>query len=122
MKIDNPPMRAARLEAEKSTHRFKLGAAIAKGKKVLSKAYNTNKTNPRFGSGDYDTLHSEGHAIYKAVRQGIDLEGTTLYVFRKNNTLAKPCPSCERLIRDHGIKKVVFSDDSSAGWSTYITY
>jgi len=109
MKLNSPPMRAARLESEKSTHRFKIGAAIAKGKKVLSKASNTNKTNPRFGSGNYDTLHAEGHAIYRAVRQGIDISGASIYVYRLNENLAKPCPGCMALIRKFGIKEVVYT-------------
>lgn len=104
-----PPMRAAMIEAKRSPSRFKLGAAIAKGKKVLSKAYNVRKTHPEFGSGEFLNLHAEGHAIYKAVRQGIDLVGTTIYVYRKNNNLAKPCPCCMNLIHKYGISEVVYS-------------
>lgn len=104
-----PPMRAAMLEAKKSKSRFKLGAAVAKGKKVLTKAHNVMKTHPEFGSGDFFNLHAEGHAIYKAVRHGIDLVGTTIYVYRKNNNLAKPCPCCMNLIHKYGIAKVVYS-------------
>ncbi len=114
-----PPMRAAMLEAKKSKQRFKLGAAIAKGKKVLSKAHNQMKTHPEFGSGTYNNLHSEGHAIYKAIRKGLDLTGSTIYVYRRHNTLAKPCPCCMGLIEKYGIKKIVFSDNSPSGWTTY---
>ena len=104
-----PPMRVAIKESHKSNHRFKLGACIAKGNKVLTRAHNSRKTHPKFGSGDYKTLHAESYAIYKAVRQGINLKGTTLYVYRKNNNLAKPCPCCMGLIHEYGIKKVIYS-------------
>ena len=104
-----PPWRAAIQESQKSTHRFKIGAAIAKGNKVLVKAHNTRKTHPKFGSGEYNTLHAESHAICKAVRCGIDLSGTTIYIYRHNNNLAKPCPCCMGLIHKHGIKKIVYS-------------
>jgi len=104
-----PPMRAAIKESEKSKHRFKLGAVIARGNRVLTKAHNSRKTHPRFGVGDYNTLHAEAYAIYKAVRRGIDLRGTTIYVYRKNNNLAKPCPCCMGLIHKYGIKEVVYS-------------
>ena len=104
-----PPMRAAMRASDASKHRFRVGAAIAKGNKVLVKAHNTPKTHPQ-GSGRYSTLHAEAHAINKAVRQGISLEGTTIYVYRANNNLAKPCPCCQGLIHKHGIKKVVYSD------------
>jgi len=104
-----PAMRAARKASEKSTHRFQLGAAIARKNKVLVTAYNTCKTHPTFGSGNYNTLHAETHAIYKAVRQGINIEGATIYVYRKNNNLAKPCPCCMGMIHKHGIKEVIYS-------------
>jgi len=104
-----PPMRLAIKESHKSNHRFKLGACIARGNKVLVKAHNTRKTHPKFGAGDFQTLHAESHAICKAVRQGINLKGTTLYVYRRNNNLAKPCPCCMGLIHKYGIKKVIYS-------------
>jgi len=104
-----PPMRLAIKESHKSNHRFKLGACIARGNKVLVKAHNTRKTHPKFGAGEFQTLHAESHAIYKAVRQGINLKGTTLYVYRYNNNLAKPCPCCMGLIHKYGIKKVIYS-------------
>ncbi len=105
----SPPMRIAIKESYKSNHRFKLGACIARGKKILSRAHNTRKTHPKFGSGEYQTLHAESYAIYKAVRKGINLEGTTLYVYRKNNNLAKPCPCCMGLIHKYGIIEVIYS-------------
>jgi deoxycytidylate deaminase len=103
-----PPMRAARAAAKKSKQRFKLGAAIARGNKVLCKAPNDHKTHPIYGSGLFCTLHAESNAIYTAVRQGINLKGT-IYVYRVNNNLAKPCPCCMALIKKMGIQKVVFS-------------
>jgi deoxycytidylate deaminase len=104
-----PPMRVAIKESYKSNHRFKLGACIAKGKRILSKAHNSRKTHPEFGAGNFQTLHAESYAIYKAVRQGISLKGATLYVYRRNNNLAKPCPCCMGLIHKYGIKKVIYS-------------
>jgi tRNA(Arg) A34 adenosine deaminase TadA len=107
---DEPlPMRIAIKESKKSKHRFKLGAVIAKGKRVLVKAHNSRKTHPVFGSGEYNTLHAESYAIYKAVRRGVNLEGTTMYVYRQNNNLAKPCKCCMGLIHKYGIKEVVYS-------------
>tara|TARA_R100000951_G_C2622059_1_gene174813 strand:+ start:886 stop:1224 length:339 start_codon:yes stop_codon:yes gene_type:complete len=104
-----PPMRAAIKQSKKSEHRFKVGAAIAKGNKVLISACNSRKTHPKFGSGQFSTLHAESHAIYKAIRSGIDISGATIYVYRANNLLAKPCPCCMGLIHKYGIKDVVYS-------------
>ena len=105
-----PPMRAAIKQAKKSQHRFKLGAAIAKKNKVLVAAPNEPKTHPRFSSGQYKSLHAEGNAIYKAIRQGMNIEGSTVYVFRKNHNLAKPCPCCIKLMKKYGVKRVVYSN------------
>ena len=104
-----PPMRLAIKESHKSNHRFQLGACIARGKRILSKAHNTRKTHSIFGAGEYKTLHAESYAIYKAVRQGINLEGSTLYIYRKNNNLAKPCRCCRALISKYGISEVIYS-------------
>ena len=103
------PMRLAMRESKKSVHRFKMGAAIARGKRILSSACNSSKTHPKFGSGAYNTLHCEGNAIYRAVRKGIDLTGATIYVYRENDNLAKPCPCCMGLIHHYGIVNVVYS-------------
>ena len=104
-----PPWRAAIQESKKSQHRFKIGAVIAKGKRILARAHNTRKTHPKFGSGEYSTLHAESHAIYKAIRQGINIKGSTIYVYRHNNNLAKPCECCMCLIKKYGIKEIVYS-------------
>lgn len=104
-----PPMRYAIEESKKSSHKFKIGAAIVRGNRILSKAYNINKTHPKFGSGEHKRLHAEGHAIYKAVRQGIDVSGATIYVYRRYGNLAKPCPCCMGLIHKYGIKEVIYS-------------
>ena len=104
-----PPMRLAIKASQKSQHRFKMGATIAKGNRILAKAHNTRKTHPKFGAGKYNTLHAESHAIYKAVRQGIDVSGSTIYIYRHNNNLAKPCPCCLGLIHKYGIKEIIYS-------------
>ena len=107
--MEPPPLRAAKLESKKSKSRFKIGAAIARKNQVLVSAHNINKTHPEFGSGNYKTLHAEGHAIYKAIRMGIHIYGATIYVYRANNNLAKPCKCCAGLIHKYGIKEVIYS-------------
>jgi deoxycytidylate deaminase len=114
-----PPMRVAIKQAHRSTARFKVGAAIARGKKVLAAAHNLWKTHPKFGSGFYGNLHAEGHAIYKALRMGHDLSGCTIYVYRKNNNLAKPCKHCQALIEKYGITDVVYSGATDDGSINY---
>lgn len=51
---------------------------------------------------DCRAIHSEVDAIGKAARNGISLEGATIYITRY------PCEACARLIIAAGIKEVVF--------------
>jgi len=103
-------MNYAKEASSKSKGKWKLGAAIVKKNKLIAAAHNTTKTHPTFGSGKYKTLHAEGHALWKALRQGHDVSGATMYVYRENENLAKPCPCCMGLIHKHGIKEVVYTD------------
>jgi dCMP deaminase len=52
-----------------------------------------------------EVIHSEENAICKAVRQGISLDGATLYL-----TLS-PCPHCSKLIIQSGIKRVIYLEE-----------
>lgn len=108
----NPGMRAAMKMADASQSKFKVGAAITRGNKVLVAASNENKTHPVFGSGNWSTLHAESNAIRKAVSAGIDLRGSTIYIYRQHNTLSKPCKGCAALIEKYGITDVVWSDSN----------
>ena len=47
------------------------------------------------------TLHAEQNAIAYATRNGVALEGSTIYISME------PCPVCARLIIASGIKRVV---------------
>lgn len=114
-KTPSPPplprvFRLAQKESEKSDQKFKLGAVIVKGSRVLSKGYNQQKTHPIYGSGAYNNLHAEGDAIYKALRAGIDIVGSIMYVYRRNSNMAAPCKGCEALLRRYGINSVVYTD------------
>ena len=107
--LSAPPMRAAIKEAKKSKHKIKVGAVIARKNKILVTAHNLVKTHPKYGSKEFKTLHAEGHAIYKAIRAGIDICGCSIYIYRGKGTLAKPCPCCAKLISEFGITKVYYS-------------
>ena len=104
-----PPMRIAIKESKKSTQHFKLGAVIADGKRVLAKGFNNHKSNPRYGSGVFKSTHAEGAAIRDAVSKGIDLRGKSIYIYRRNNRISKPCACCQKLIDKHGISQIIYS-------------
>jgi len=103
------PWHRAMMESRKATCRFRLGAVIVKNGKILSSAPNEKKTHPKWGSGDYKTLHAEGNAIYRAMRQGINVKGADMYIYREGNKVSKPCPCCSALMLEVGIKNIYYS-------------
>ncbi len=50
------------------------------------------------------TVHAEANAIVQAARNGIRIEGSSIYV------TASPCWPCFRLIANAGINRIVFGE------------
>jgi dCMP deaminase len=99
-----------------------VGAVLTKDTRIISIGYN----GPPAGTHNCDeewpesgcprdsknscslALHAEENAILYAVKNGMNLSGSTLYV-----TLS-PCISCARIIYSSGIKKVLFKGSYAA--------
>lgn len=98
-------------ESHKSVAKFKLGAVILdkRGRVVASGHNDTRKGSSVFGSKVFKTLHAEGAALRSASKRGIDVSGMTMLIFRKGNNLSMPCPSCQAMLKQAGIKKVYYS-------------
>lgn len=111
-KRDLSIMRLARLMSRKSNARnFKMGAVVAKGRKILGLGCNdVVKTHPK-SNAPYGRIHAELSAMLNAK---MDVAGATLYIFRAGNKetplLAKPCQHCRDLIKTHDIKFIVYSN------------
>lgn len=109
--------------ARKSVSRYRLGAVVVKGRKVVSTGYNQmSKTHPMMQRFNRDTeylprIHAEIHSCL-GVPAG-DLNGADVYVGRifknGNPALAKPCIICERFLRSVGVDKVYYSTDTGVG-------
>lgn len=98
-------------ESSKSLMRFKLGAVIVKRGKVIAFGHNKAKTHPRYGSkSGFHTLHAEGDSLWTAEKLEVDVKGATMIVYRKNALNARPCKDCQRLIREAGIKRVIYTN------------
>lgn len=100
--------RLARNVSRLSTHqRHHLGAVIVSGGRVLSVGFNQQKSHP---AGRFVGRHAEVVAIQCCDH---DLHGAVLYTYRERRDgtlgLARPCPDCLRIIREKGIKKIVYS-------------
>ena len=99
-----------------------VGAVIVNNKNILSTGYNGSPRGmahcDEVGHEIVDghcirTVHSEANAIAQASRNGVSIDGATLY------TTASPCYDCFKLIVNSGIRRVVYGQyyDSRYGMS-----
>lgn len=100
----------------------KIGAVIVRDKRILTTGYNGAPANVtscvekgecmrrtlNIPSGTRHELcyavHAEQNAIIQAAKQGIMLEGATLYCTHQ------PCVICAKMIINSGIKKVIYKN------------
>ena len=96
----------------------KVGAVITKDTRVIATGYNgpaqgthncdeewpTQGCPPSMRGGCSLALHAEQNAILFALKNKVDLRGSTLYL-----TLS-PCLPCARIIFSAGVVKVVYQD------------
>ncbi len=112
--FDQRMMQELSIEAEKSSDIWRhVGAAVVKDGKLLLQGHNHHVPSehmpyvhgdPRnnFKKGDHiemsTAIHAEAGLVAEAARQGIPLEGASMYV------TVFPCPPCAKLIAYSGIK------------------
>ena len=90
-----------------------VGAVVVRDKSILATGYNGSVR----GLGHCDdeghlmedghcvrTVHAEANAIVQAARNGMRIEGASIYV------TASPCWGCFRLIANAGIVRIVFGE------------
>ncbi len=102
----------AKKAANKSPHpKFKMGCVIVT-RDGLVIGHNRIKTHPK-STAPYHMMHAEIDAILNASRQRIDLEGSTLYVYRAhkngNFAMAKPCDGCMIAIQKMKIGRIIYT-------------
>lgn len=93
--------------------RFRLAAVIAQGSRVFAFGINTNKPP--------GTIPSSIHAEDACLRRVPVMNGGDLYVARVlangNISMAKPCPACMEIIKNHGIDTIHYTN-RDGGWSS----
>lgn len=93
---------ALRLSSKSDHNKHKMAAVLVKGGAILSKATNKNTWG--------------AHAEKRALKRAQCALGATLYIARENCRTSKPCPNCLNLLKQLGIKKIVY-----ANWDGSIT-
>lgn len=119
--------RAAKVISELADFpKYKTGCVVVYKHKIISSGCNSNKTNPtqkrlniyRFTDDTPATTHAEIAALLPLrYRKDINFNEVSLYVYRENKSgelaLARPCASCEALIRSLGIRHLFYTGDRS---------
>lgn len=106
----NRVLNIAKKNISKCDHRqHNVVCAIVKKGKIVSLGYNDKRSHQMMGT--QKKVHAEVRAVVKAGRK--DLHGATAFVLRSNKNgrpgMAKPCPICEKVLRDRGINHVFFT-------------
>ena len=123
-------LKTAKEESRKST--FKggkisqhIGCSIYYKGHLLAVGHNSDKTHPlqhTYNSERYvddrcpSKLHAEIMALSKIKYLDIDFNRVEVFIYREtfdgNMAIAKPCPSCEKCIKDMGIKRIHYTGNN----------
>ena len=107
-------MNIARVVATRATcDRKHVGAVLVRDKTILSTGYNgsirglphCSEVGHMMEDGHcVATVHAEANAIIQAAKNGVAIEGATIY------TTASPCWPCFKLIGNSGCERIVFGE------------
>ncbi len=107
-------MNIAHVVASRSTcDRKFVGAVIVRDKTILSTGYNgsvrkldhCDEAGHMMENGHcVATIHAEANAIIQAAKNGVCIDGATIY------TTASPCWVCFKLIANSGLKRICFGE------------
>jgi dCMP deaminase len=107
-------MNIARVVASRSTCPRKLvGAVLVRNRTILSTGYNgsirgmphcTEVGHMMENGHCVATIHAEANAIIQAARNGVNIDGATLYV------TASPCWNCFKQSANAGVQKIYFGE------------
>lgn len=116
MPITSGIIKLCLLESEKSNYRFKIGAVVFKGNRILSSGHNEIRSSniPSKHKLYNNSVHAEQAALL-----GTDwnkLKGCSILVMRCSKTKgnlsnAKPCPLCQKLLAHIGIRNIYYSNE-----------
>ena len=107
-------MNIARMVATRATcDRKHVGAVLVRDRTLLSTGYNGSIRGLGHCSEEghmmedghcVRTVHAEANAIIQAAKNGVAIDGATIY------TTASPCWPCFKLIANSGVKRIVFGE------------
>ena len=104
-------------ECEKSTYRFRIGAVIFKGSRIISSGHNGIRSSSQIKSKfkKYEnSLHAEQAALMNINWNKV--KGCSILVLKISKTKkqlsnAKPCPLCQKLLAHIGTHNIYYSNE-----------
>jgi len=112
-------LKSLALESEGIRGKFRLSAGVVYKGKLVATGIAQYKSHPILLAGKYRDgqifMHAETQAIVRAIKllSEFQLNKSEVYVVRVNKrgetALAKPCKGCFNLIKESGIKNVVWT-------------
>lgn len=104
-------------EAERSDYRFRIGAVVFKGSRIMSSGHNgirSSRIHPLHKQYN-NSLHAEQDAILN-VKDWSTLKGCSILVIKISKSkgimsMGKPCDMCQSLLRHVGIKTMYYSNE-----------
>jgi dCMP deaminase len=104
---------ATQVATRATCDRKHVGAVIVRDRSILATGYNgsvrglehCDEVGHMMEDGHcVRTIHAEANAIIQAARNGVRIDGASIYV------TASPCWPCFRMIANAGIQKIVFGE------------
>lgn len=115
--------------------KVQIGAVAVYKHRIISSGHNSTKTNPiqkkyniyRYDADGEHCVHAETNCLLPLIHNhDIDFSKVSIYIYReyKNGNLAKsrPCKSCEMLMRELGIRKIYYTNETGYIAEKYIAW
>ncbi len=103
----------------------RIGAIVVDGNRILSTGFNSNRTRPlQYKYNFYrnfehyrDSIskeHAEISALSPLIGKEVKWKRVSIFIYREHRNggkaCSKPCPACDKLIHDLGIKNIYYID------------
>ena len=122
---------AAKAISKLSNHNQKMGCVIVNKHKIISSGYNSETKCHRIQAEldmHYYKMHSAGkiHAETSALLplRRTDLSKASIFIYRETKdgtkALARPCPCCQKLIKQFGIKHIYYTGNDSLVYEEFV--
>lgn len=122
---------AAKAISKLSNHNQKMGCVVVNKHKIISSGCNSDTKCHRlqakldmecYKMHSYGKIHAETSALLPLKR--LDLSKASIFIYRETKdgkkALARPCPCCQKLLRQYGIRHIYYTGNDSLVYEEFI--